>query len=150
MTLHNNFTPPHPTQQVSKQTRLVPMTPESTGKENKKQPSKLPLPTANGIRFAYTDTIVRFRSDSNYCWVHFSNGKKLLLSKTIKDMTAILEDFPFYRVHNSHLVSLDHVEAYMKCQGGYLVMSDEEHIPLALRRKTGFLEKLEAYIGIQF
>ncbi len=56
----------------------------------------------------------------------------------------MLADSHFFRVHKSHLVNLNFMKKYVKGEGGYLIMQDGSEIEVARRRKTAFLEKLQA------
>lgn len=109
-------------------------------KEQMKANKKVALPTNDGISFLNVDQIVRVESDSNYSYVFLENGEKVCITKTLKQIEESLEGQPFYRVHQSHLVNLNHIIKYMKDGGGYLVMSDNTTITVARQRKDGFME----------
>lgn len=109
-------------------------------KEQMKANKKVALPTNDGISFLSVDEIVRVESDSNYSYVFLLNGDKVCITKTLKQIEESLEGQPFYRVHQSHLVNLNHITKYLKDGGGYLVMSDKTTITVARQRKDGFME----------
>lgn len=109
-------------------------------KEQLKTNKKIALPTQDGISFINVDQIVRVESDSNYSFVHLVSGENICITKTLKQIESSLEAQPFYRVHQSHLVNLNHIEKYVKEGGGYIVMSDKTTITLARQRKDGFME----------
>lgn len=105
--------------------------------------NKIALPTMEGLQMVPTDMIVHIRSDSNYSIVVLKTKQKIIVSKTLKEMEEILEDYPFTRVHNSHLVNLNEVEKYVKGEGGYLLMSDGSNIDVSRSRKEVLLTKLQ-------
>lgn len=109
-------------------------------KEQMKATKKVALPTNDGITFLNVDQIVRIEGDSNYSYVFLANGEKVCITKTLKQIEESLEGQPFYRVHLSHLVNLNHIVKYLKEGGGYLVMSDKTTITVARQRKDGFME----------
>lgn len=109
-------------------------------KEQMKINKKVALPTNEGISFLSVDEIVRVESDSNYSYVFLQHGEKVCITKTLKQVEESLEGQPFYRVHQSHLVNLNHIIKYIKDDGGYLVMSDKTNITVARQRKDGFME----------
>ncbi|MBK9638353.1 MAG: response regulator transcription factor [Bacteroidetes bacterium] len=109
-------------------------------KEQLKSNKKIALPTQDGISFINVDQIVRVESDSNYSFVHLVTGENICITKTLKQIESSLEAQPFYRVHQSHLVNLNHIEKFVKDGGGYLVMSDKSTITVARQRKDGFME----------
>ena len=101
---------------------------------------KIALPTGDGISFINVDQIVRCESDSNYTYIFLAGGEKITITKTLKQVEESLEAYPFYRVHQSHLVNLNHVVKYAKDGGGYLIMSDKTTITVARQRKDGLME----------
>lgn len=109
-------------------------------KEQMKASKKVALPTSDGISFLNVDQIVRIEGDSNYSYVFLQSGEKVCITKTLKQIEESLDGQPFYRVHLSHLVNLNHIVKYLKDGGGYLVMSDKTTITVARQRKDGFME----------
>lgn len=103
---------------------------------------KIALPTSEGYQFVFPDDIVRIQSDSNYCEFYFKDGKKLVVSRTLKEYETLLEDANFCRVHNSHLVNLRFVSKYLKGEGGYLVLEDGTSIEVSTRKKAVVLQRL--------
>jgi two-component system LytT family response regulator len=104
--------------------------------------NKIALPTSEGYQFVFPDDIVRIQSDSNYCEFYFKNGKKLVVSRTLKEYETLLEDSNFCRVHNSHLVNLRFVSKYLKGEGGYLVLEDGTSIEVSTRKKPVVMQRL--------
>ncbi len=101
---------------------------------------KIALPTNEGISFVNVDQIVRCESDSNYTYIFLQSGDKIVITKTLKQIEESLAEYPFYRVHQSHLVNLNHIVKYAKDSGGYLIMSDKSNITVARQRKEGLME----------
>ncbi len=93
------------------------------------------LPTMEGLEFVQAQDIIHCQSESNYTHIFLSGGKKLLISKTLKETSEILSDFNFLRVHHSHLINLNHVRKYVKGDGGYVVMSNEDTVNVSRSRK---------------
>jgi len=91
------------------------------------------------------DTIVNCESDDNYTTIRLKNGKKLLVTRSLKEMEESLEQHSFIRVHRSSLVNLNEIEKYVKGEGGYLVMSDGASIDVARNKKEVLLKKLLPY-----
>jgi two-component system LytT family response regulator len=105
-------------------------------------PGKIPLATQEGIFFADPQQIVHCEAASNYCFVHFSDKSKLVLSKTLKDMEDLLLSFGFLRVHHSHLINLKHVKRYVKSDGGYIELSNGAQITISRQRRDMVVELL--------
>jgi two-component system LytT family response regulator len=109
-------------------------------KDQLKSSKKIALPTNEGISFLSVEQIIRVESDDNYSFVYLSSGEKVCITKTLKQVEESLSGQPFYRVHQSHLVNLNHIVKYLKDGGGFLVMSDKTTITVARQRKDGFME----------
>ena len=103
---------------------------------------KIALPTSEGYSMVHIDDIIYLNAESNYTWVFISNSNKYLVSKTLKEFAEIL-DFPqFFRPHKSYLVNLNHVDRYVRGQGGYLIMKDGEQVPVARAQKSDLMRAL--------
>ncbi len=88
------------------------------------------------------DSIISCESDSNYTILQLKNNKKLIVSRTLKDIEELLEDHSFIRVHRCYLANMNEVEKYVKGEGGYLVMSNGTVIDVGRNRKEVLLKKL--------
>ena len=114
-----------------------------------KQPSnpvnKIALPTMEGLQMIPVDSIISCESDDNYTNIQLKGKKKLLVTRSLKEMEEILEQHSFTRVHRSYLVNLNEIEKYIKGDGGYLVMSDGTTIDVARNKKEVLLKKLLPY-----
>lgn len=101
---------------------------------------KIALPTLHGYELIPINNIVYCESSSNYTDVHLSNGKHLLISRTLKDIEELLDIKPFFRVHNSYLVNLQYAVRYVKGEGGYLVLSNDATVPVSRSKKEELLK----------
>jgi two-component system, LytTR family, response regulator len=106
------------------------------------QPSaqRIALPAGDAIQLFAPDDIVRCESDSNYTFIWLSDGRKLLLAKTLKEIEETLRGLSFFRVHQSHLVNMNHISKVVKGEGSYLTMTDGTSIPVSRNRKEAFLD----------
>lgn len=97
---------------------------------------KIALPQSDHTEFVAVSDIVRCKGEKNYTWFHLKNGRKLLVSKTLKEFVDLLEDVQFLRVHQSHLINLNHILKYSRRDGGFVIMSDNERVSIARNRKS--------------
>ncbi|MEO6639451.1 MAG: LytTR family transcriptional regulator DNA-binding domain-containing protein [Ginsengibacter sp.] len=44
-------------------------------------------------------------------------------------------------MQSQYLVNLDHIKKYVRSEGNYLIMSDDENIPVARNQKERLMEK---------
>lgn len=102
--------------------------------------SRIALTTSYGMLFVETKDIVFCESDNNYTNVKMSNGKKILVSKTLKEIDDTLAGPDFYRIHNSFLINLGHIQKFVRGDGGYVVMDDETTVSISRTKKQEFLD----------
>lgn len=103
---------------------------------------RIALPTSEGLEFIEVDNIIRCKADSNYCEVFIKDRKKMVISRTLKDMEELLDESKFIRVHQTHLVNIKAIKKFIRTDGGYLVLSDSTEIPVARSRKEMVISKL--------
>ena len=97
--------------------------------------NKIALPVADGIEFVEVNDIMYCVSQSNYTTFHLSDGNKILLSKTIKDVELLLTSFFFIRVHRSYLINPNFMKKYFHSEGGYILMQDDASVPVSKQHK---------------
>ena len=107
--------------------------------------NKIAMPTMEGLQMIQIDSIISCESDSNYTILKLKNNKKIIVSRTLKEIDELLEEHSFIRVHRCFLANLNEVEKYIKGEGGYLVMSDGTSIDVARNKKEVLLRKLLPY-----
>ncbi|RLD51883.1 MAG: DNA-binding response regulator [Bacteroidetes bacterium] len=104
---------------------------------------KIILKTAETVFIVKVEEIIRCESDRGYTTFFIKDGKKIVISKNLKEYELLLKDFNFFRTHNSHLVNLNYVKQFQKTDGGQLIMKDNSKIPVSVRKKEAVLYKLE-------
>ena len=103
---------------------------------------RIALPTMEGLQMIAVNSIISCQSDSNYTVFFLKNKQKLIVSRPLKEIEEMLEEYSFLRVHNSYLVSLNEIDKYVKGEGGYLVMTDGSTIDVSRSKKETLLNKL--------
>ena len=88
------------------------------------------------------NNIVRCESDSNNTIFILDSGKKIFVTKTLKQFERLFEEHSFFRTHQSHLVNMDYIQEYIRKDGGYLKMKNGTTVPVAVRRRSDLLEQL--------
>lgn len=104
------------------------------------EPPKIVLSTAEKIHVVKVKDIIRCESDNYYTRYFFIDGKKLLISKTLKENEELLSDYNFIRPHKSHLINVHYIKSYDKHDGGYINMTDGSVVPVSRRKKEKILE----------
>lgn len=114
-----------------------------------KSPSKLAIPTNDGMEYLNTNDIIRVQADRSYSWFYMKSGKKYLVSKNLKGYQELLSDRYFFRTHNSHLINLEHVQKYIRHGGGSIEMTDGSRVALSRTKKDLFLLEMSKKITNQ-
>jgi len=109
-------------------------------KPEKSQKQKIVLSTSEGYHVINTEDIVRCQSDSYYTNFHLITGKRIIVSKTLKEFEELLGDSGFVRTHKSHLINTRYIKSYIRTDGGYIIMTDGEEIPVSRRKKDYITE----------
>lgn len=104
---------------------------------------KIALPSATGVAFYRFTEISWIKADSNYCHFVLKTGKKVVVSKPLKEFVNLLEHQGFYRIHKSYMVNLSFVQQYIKGDGGYVILEDGSEIQVSRRKKEGLLIALQ-------
>ena len=107
------------------------------------QKKRLVLKTQESVHVVELEEIIRCEADRNYTSFFLSGGKKILVSKTLKDYEILLSSFHFLRVQQSHLINLNFVDRYDKGNGGSVVMKDGSQVPLSPAKRDIFFKILE-------
>ena len=102
---------------------------------------KVILNTDGKLVFLNIDDILYIESDGNYSTFFMTKNQKMVVTKKIKEIDAILPENYFFRIHNSYIINLNKIKEFVKNEA-YVVMESNEKIPVARQRKSDFLNKL--------
>lgn len=111
--------------------------------EKKNSSKKIVLRTIEAMHIVDVSEIVYCKSDNTYTTFYLAEQKNILVSKPIKEYSEILEEFNFFRPHQSYLVNLNCIKKIDKTDGGYLIMSNGSEIPVSTRRKQALMHILD-------
>ena len=97
--------------------------------------SKIALPMQSEIRYIALSEIMRCEADNTYTFFFLANNEKLLVSKSLKEYADLLKPNGFLRTHQSHLVNPKFVKSWLKEDGGVLLLTSGEKIPISKPNK---------------
>ena len=103
---------------------------------------RLAVPSKDGVLFLTLDQIIRMQGDGNYTFIHTTNKKPIVTSKTLKHFDEMLEEFGFIRTHKSHLVNPTHI-SQMSHDHGCIIVSDGTEIEISRRKKLDVIKLLK-------
>lgn len=102
---------------------------------------KIAFNTNSGYVIKEVDDIVYAKSSNNYTEVYFANKEKVFVAKTMLDYEKMLDDFGFFRIHQSYLVNFKYVVRF-DTEELELYLTTGEALPVSNRKKTILLEML--------
>lgn len=88
------------------------------------------------------ERILRLEAAGSYTYLHLIDRKPILCSLHLGQLESKLQAAIFNKIHKSHIINLLQLKSYKEGRGGYVVMSDETRLEVAIRRKTSFLQSL--------
>ncbi len=110
-------------------------------------PKKLVVASSRGYEYIPVDSIVRIESERSYARIFLTNGRIIMVSKCLNDYQNMLCPKTFFRIHNSHLINLNHVIMYSRNDGGYVEMVDKSKIPVSRNKKDIFMNVMQQFIS---
>jgi len=100
-----------------------------------KATAKIALPTLHETLYVRIADILRCESSNNYTHFHLYNGERVLVCKTLKEVSEILLSHRFIRTHQSHLVNAEGVKSLLREDGGVLLLTDGAKIPISRQNR---------------
>ncbi len=104
-----------------------------------KEVKKIVLKTSDSIHLVNVQDIIRCQADCNYTYFYLYGGKKLVVSKTLKEFDTMLTPYGFFRVHQSHLVNLNYLDHFKK-ENEKIVLKDQTSVPVSHRKKEQLIQ----------
>lgn len=101
------------------------------------------VPTQNGSLFIDFEQVIRLASDNNYTRIVLESGQKVLVTKTLKKFEESLDPNTFLRVHAGHIVNFTKVTEYNKTDGGWLILTNGDEVPVSRKHKRSLEEALQ-------
>ena len=114
--------------------------------QGRKVLKRIILHTSDHLQIVSISEIVRAEADSNYTSFTLSDGKHILVSRTIKEFETLLSASGLIRVHQSHLVNINYIDRFIKKDGGYLQLKDSTRVPVSPILKKQVLKALTEHL----
>jgi two-component system LytT family response regulator len=108
----------------------------------KNQHHRLAIPSHEGLFFLELSDILYLEAESNYTFIFLTDGKKITVTRTLKDFEEILPSHLFIRIHHSHIINKDHIQKYIRGEGGQVVMKNGSLLYISRRKKEEFLKAI--------
>jgi len=104
--------------------------------------TKIGIPVTEGLEFVNADEIIKIEAKGSYTNIHLLNNTKIVCTKTLKDIEALLPGKQFIRVHNAWVVNTARLKKYYRGKNSYMEMEDGSTVPVSIRKKSDFLDLL--------
>lgn len=104
---------------------------------------KIALPIAEGYLFVEQNEIVYMEADNTYTTIYFTNGNKVLVSRSLGEFVELIGSAEFYKPHRSYYINLNHIRQFNKQDGGSLIMDNGHTVYIARDKKHEFLEMMQ-------
>ena len=95
-----------------------------------RQSAKIALPQQSETRYVDISQIIRCEAEDNYTRFVL-NDENILISRSLKEYADFLKPVGFMRTHQSHLVNRAYVKSWLKEDGGVLLLTNNEKIPVS-------------------
>jgi two-component system LytT family response regulator len=106
--------------------------------------NKIAVPTGQSFRFIELETILYLKADSSYTEIYFTDGSKLVVSRTLKNFE---ETFPagsqFFRCHKSYIVNTNYITEFVRGDGGYIVLNGQANVPISGDKTDALFELMK-------
>ena len=106
----------------------------------KETPRRLAIPCKDGFIFKSTQQLMYCVAEGNYSALHFSDGKRYLVSKTLKTIHGMLDGEIFVRIHQAHVVNLNYVVKYQNSKINTVRMTNGEELAVSRRKKGDMMD----------
>lgn len=104
---------------------------------------KLALPSDDGLELIPIEDIIRCQADRAYCTFYLNDGRRIVVSKSMKEFEDTLLSHKFLKVHKSTIINIRYANKYIRGKGGQLIMSDGSMVHVAVRKKDELMKVLK-------
>jgi len=108
----------------------------------KNQSNRIAIPSLEGLQFVELNDIIYLEAENNYTIVYIKPLQKITVSKTLKDFEELLPHSTFIRIHHSWIINKNHVQKYLKGEGGQVIMINGKTLDVARRKKEEFMKAI--------
>ncbi len=88
------------------------------------------------------EDIISCHSSGNYTEVHLKDGRRVVVSKTLKEVERSLKTDLFVRVHHSHLINLRHAKKYLKKDVARLLLDNGKEVLVSRSKKKDLMDRI--------
>jgi len=105
---------------------------------------KIVLSNAEDIHIIELNTIIYAESDNNYTTFHINDGRKILISKSLKHFEIKLANSFFFRIHQKYLLNTNYIKQFRK-RTEEVILTTNINLPVSQSKKSALLH----YLSVQ-
>ncbi|MET0464645.1 MAG: LytTR family DNA-binding domain-containing protein [Chitinophagaceae bacterium] len=102
--------------------------------------TKIAIPSQTGVTFIDLKDIVFVEAKSNYADLVLADKRRILISKTLKDIQFVLEQQQFLRIHRQYIINLNEVKHFNRNES-LLTMTTGDVLPVSRLQKDKLIEQ---------
>jgi two-component system, LytTR family, response regulator len=102
--------------------------------------TKIAIPSQTGVAFIDIKDIVFVEAKSNYSDLVLVDKRRILISKTLKDIQPVLEQQQFLRIHRQYIINLNEVKHFNRNES-LLTMTTNDVLPVSRLQKDKLIEQ---------
>ncbi|WP_228012143.1 LytR/AlgR family response regulator transcription factor [Flavobacterium hungaricum] len=106
-----------------------------------KTPDRIILPTQEAMYVVKLEQIIRCETSGSYTTFFLTDGRKIMVSKPLKNYEDLLEPPLFFRIHQSHLININAIVSYSR--EGMVHMNDKSVVPISRGKKEQFFKLMK-------
>ncbi|AZA76682.1 DNA-binding response regulator [Chryseobacterium sp. G0186] len=106
-----------------------------------KSPQRIVLPTQEAMHVVKLSQIMHCETSGSYTTFYLADGKKIMISKPLKNYENILIPPDFFRVHQSYLINTNYIISYSR--EGMIEMENGMTIPISRAKKEAFFKLMK-------
>ena len=106
---------------------------------------RIALRDHNAVHLVRPQDLLYCEAEGVYTSFVMQGGKRMVISKSLKEYEELLGSMGFLRVHHSYVVNMGRVSAYRKGDGGSLLMEDGVEIPVSQRKRDAVMTYLKQF-----
>ena len=102
--------------------------------QNSNTLQKLRISNRDATYFINLKDILYLKAESNYTYIYFTNGEKLLISKTLGILAEKIKDLLFLRIHASYLINARYLSKYINSDQK-IILNNQITLPVSRMNK---------------
>ena len=97
----------------------------------------------SGFEIENTKNIEYCYAERAYSVMVTYTGKRIILSKSLKELQEQLPEYQFLRAHKSYLVNIFYIRKFVRANESYVLLKSGTRIPISVRKGSIIIQKMK-------